>query len=691
MGSSIRPGTTYPLGATLVAGGTNVAVHSAVADRVELCLFDDSGTETRVDLHRDADVWHGLVPDLQAGQAYGFRVHGPYDPSSGTRCNPAKLLLDPYARAISGSVSFGPEVLGFDVDDDSRASDLDSAGHVPRSVVVDPTFDWGGRHQRRPREQSVFYEVHVKGFSELDLSVPAELRGTYAGLAHPASVAYLVDLGITTVELLPVHASVPEAFLVERGLTNYWGYNTIGFFAPNASYSAAVRAGGPAGSEVAEFQAMVRALHDAGLDVVLDVVYNHTAEAGVDGPTLCFRGLDNAAYYRLDRDRARYVDTTGCGNSLDGGSPTFLRLMMDSLRYWVEVMGVDGFRFDLAATLARQNGGFDGASAFFDLVAQDPALSRSILVAEPWDVGQGDSYDVGRFPVEWSEWNGRFRDTVRDFWRSHDGLLRGLASCLTGSADLYAASNRGPTASVNLVTVHDGFTLRDLVSYDAKHNEANGENNRDGTGDNRSWNCGVEGPTTDPDVLALRASQSRAMLATLLLSAGVPLLLGGDELGRSQQGNNNAYCQDNEITWLDRAEGDTELAGFVRRLIAFRAEHPVLRRREYAKDPSAISWYTASGRPMSEGDWADRSAKSFALLLDGSVAPEEDEDGSPLVDSDVAVLVNGWWEPLTFAVPWGGGPWWLDLDTLDPQRPAVTVAGEVVVGPRSMVVLTRMV
>ena len=500
MATMLRPGSRYPLGATLVDGGTNVAVHSSVADRVELCLFDETGAETRFDLHGDADVWHAFVPGMTAGQAYGFRVHGPYDPASGTRCNPAKLLLDPYAKAMTGAVTFGPEVLDHDPADHSRPSCLDSAGSVPRSLVVDPSFDWGDAiRPRRPLEQTVFYEVHVKGFTELDPAVPASLRGTYAGLAHPATIARLVDLGVTTVELLPVHQNVPEAFLAARGLTNYWGYNTIGFLAPHEGYSAAVRAGRP-GGQVAEFQAMVRSLHEAGLEVVLDVVYNHTAEAGPDGPSLCFRGLDNAAYYRLDpQDRARYVDTTGCGNALDAGSSVFLRLMMDSLRYWVGVMGVDGFRFDLAATLARQDGSFDDASAFFDLVDQDPLLSQAYLVAEPWDVGQGDSYDVGRFPARWSEWNGRFRDTVRDFWRSHDGMLGDLAARLTGSADLYSQSHRGPTASVNLVTVHDGFTLRDLVSYDRKHNEDNGEDNRDGTDDNRSWNCGVEGPTTDPD------------------------------------------------------------------------------------------------------------------------------------------------------------------------------------------------
>ncbi len=687
--AAVRPGSPAPLGVSLVPGGANVAVHSSVALRVELCLFDALGAEVRHDLHRDGDSWHARVDGMAVGQQYGFRVHGPFEPAAGMLCNPAKLLLDPYARAITGSVTFGPEVLGYDVSDPAKASPLDSAAHVPRSLVVDPGPNHASAGRpNRPLSESVFYELHVKGFSQRNEAVPPELRGTYAGLGHPASIRHLTELGVTAVELLPVHHNVPEAFLGTRHLTNYWGYNTIGFFAPNAAYSAAVR-NGEAGGQVREFQEMVRSLHDAGIEVLLDVVYNHTAEGGADGPTLSFRGLDNTAYYRVDPDEpGRYVDTTGCGNSLNAGSSTSLRLIMDSLRYWVEVMGVDGFRFDLASTLARQDGGFDDSSAFFDLVAQDPALSGIKLVAEPWDVGQGDSYDVGRFPPGWGEWNGRFRDTVRDFWRSHDGLLGDLAARLTGSPDVFAPGHRGPLASINLVTVHDGFTLLDLVSYDDKHNEANGEDNRDGTNDNRSWNCGVEGPTEDAEVLALRLRQRRAMLTTLILSAGVPLLLGGDEIGRTQLGNNNAYCQDDDITWVDWAGADADLAAFVSRLIALRQAHPVLRRSSYPADPQAVRWFTPQGQPMAAADWSDTTAKAIALLLKGDADPEEDEDGQPLLDSDLALLVNAWWEPIDFAAPWAEGSWRIDLDSFDPSTHGQVVGGSVTVGPRSVVVLS---
>jgi isoamylase len=690
--SPLLPGSSFLLGAVPDQGGTNFAVYSSVAEDVELCVFAPDGSETRHSLPgRDADVWHGYLPGAGPGLAYGFRVSGPYEPDKGLRCNPAKLLLDPYARAISGSVSFGPEVLGNDVEAADLPSRLDSAAHVPRSLVVDPTFSWG--HRKRPRvhlADSVVYELHVKGFTERNPAVPDALRGTYAGLAHPGALSHLLDLGVTAVELLPVHHSVPEAFLVADGRTNYWGYNSVGYFAPHAGYSSEVRAGRPAG-QVAEFQSMVKALHDADLEVWLDVVYNHTAEAGRSGPTMCLRGLDNAAYYRLDpADPSEYVDTTGTGNSLNAGHPTCLRMIMDSLRYWVTEMGVDGFRFDLAATLARQDGGFDEMSAFFDLVAQDPVVSQVKLVAEPWDVGQGDSYDVGRFPPGWSEWNGRFRDTVRDFWRSHDGLAGEVARRITGSADLYAASRRGPHASVNLVTVHDGFTLRDLVSYDTKHNEANGEGNRDGTDDNRSWNCGAEGPTDQPDVLALRDRQSRAMLATLLLSHGVPLLLGGDDLRRSQQGNNNAYSQDNEISWWDWSGTDRDLLEFTRRLVALRRGHPVFRRRRYP-EADALCWFGVSGSPLTPQEWSDPSAKSFALVLDGSVDPDPAEDGTLLTDGDFALLVNAWWEPLDFAVPWAGASTWRVLvDTYDPTRAQDAQADRpVVVSPRSLVVMGR--
>ncbi|MGH3181720.1 MAG: glycogen debranching protein GlgX, partial [Streptosporangiaceae bacterium] len=540
------PGQASPLGAAPRDGGTNFAVASGVAEGAEVCLFGENGAETRVRLPEyDDGVWHGFVPEIGSGQAYGFRVHGPYDAAKGLRCNPAKLLLDPYARAVRGEVAFGPEVFDYEWGNQDAPSSLDSAGHVPLSLITEPGFDWGGDAPlRRDYADTVIYEVHVKGFTMRHPDVPESLRGTYAGLAHEAVLGHLTDLGVTAVELLPVHQYVPDDFLLRRGLTNYWGYNTIGYFAPHSAYSAAVRAGDVIGGQVAEFKNMVRALHRAGLEVILDVVFNHTAEGGEGGPSLCFRGLDNTAYYRLNPGHPdQYYDTTGTGNSLNAGNPVALRLIMDSLRYWLTEMHVDGFRFDLATTLARQDGGFSRVSAFFDLVAQDPVVSQAKLIAEPWDVGQMDSYDLGEFPTLWREWNGRYRDSMRDFWRSQKIGLGEFATRFAGSSDLYGDDRRRPTASVNLITAHDGFTLADLVSYDSKHNEANGESNRDGANDNRSWNSGAEGPTADPDVLALRAQRSRAMLTTLLLSFGVPMLLGGDELGRTQGGNNNAYCQ----------------------------------------------------------------------------------------------------------------------------------------------------
>jgi isoamylase len=695
------PGSPFPLGATPGEGGTNFAVASAVADGMVLCLFDEAGAETQIPLRDyDAGVWHAFVPGVGEGQAYGYRATGPYDPAHGVRCNPAKLLLDPYARAFSGSVTFGPEVLGYAGDDPDTPSAADSAASVPRSLVMaEDAFRWReGTHPRHRFSDTIIYELHVKGFTMRHPGIPPELRGTYAGLGHEAAIAHLLDLGVTAVELLPVHESVPEAFLLQRGLTNYWGYNTIGYFAPHQGYSAAVRAGKP-GGQVDEFRAMVDALHAAGLEVLLDVVFNHTAEAGQFGPTLCYRGLDNRGYYRLDDDDPRlYYDTTGCGNSLNAGDPVTLQLIMDSLRYWMTQMHVDGFRFDLATTLGRQSGGFQQVSAFFDLVAQDPVVSRAKLIAEPWDVGQFDSYDLGRFPPRWREWNGKYRDTMRDFWRSHPVGLGEFATRFCGSSDLYAGSRRRPTASVNLITVHDGFTLRDLVSYDDKHNEANGESNRDGTSDNRSWNCGAEGPTDDPDVLALRERQSRAMLTTLLLSFGVPMLLGGDEMGRTQQGNNNAYCQDNEIAWVDWAQPDTALQDFTRRLVALRKAHPVFRRRRYLSgtEASELRWFTPAGTEMTAADWSDEGARAIGLYLDGSDDPDRAADGTPLLDDDFLVFVNAWWEPLDFVLPVTReqASWRIDVDTYDPAAPgSSTVAPQgagdhVTVGPRSIVVLS---
>jgi glycogen operon protein len=692
MTPKIVPGRPGTLGATPDAGGTNFAVASG-GDEVRLCLFDADEAETQLVLpDRDGDVWHGFVPGVGPGQAYGFRVSGPFDPGRGLRYNPAKLLLDPYARAIAGDVRFGPEVLGHSVENPSAPSPLDSAGHVPRSLVPPLMPPIAVAKPRHPLADTILYEVHVRGFTATHPGVPEELRGTYAGLAHEAALQHLVDLGVTAVELLPVHRSVPEQFLVDRGLTNYWGYNTIGFFAPHAEYSAAARAGQSCG-EITEFRAMVDALHGAGLEVILDVVFNHTAEGGAGGPTLCFRGLYNPAYYRLvPGDASSYFDTTGTGNSLNTDHPTTLRLIMDSLRYWLSQMGVDGFRFDLAATLGREGGAFEAFSAFFDVVAQDPVISEAKLIAEPWDVGQMDSYELGRFPPLWSEWNGRFRDTVRDWWRSQDGRLAEFASRLSGSSDIYGdrAEGRHPSASINFVTVHDGFTLNDLVSYDQKHNEANGENNRDGTDDNRSWNCGMEGPTDDPDVLALRARQERAFLVTLLLSGGVPMVLGGDELGRSQRGNNNAYCQDNEITWFDWSAADDALTRFTTDLLALRRRHPVFRRRRFLTGAAAadLRWFTPSGAAMTPQDWADPLARSIALFIDGTRDPDVAADGTQLIDDDFLVLVNAWWEPLTFSVPDGVArqPWEIVCDSFDPARTG-RAGQQVDVGARSVVVM----
>ncbi len=692
MSHTIFPGRSAPLGATTDAHGTNFAVSSG-GERVTLCLFDAEDTEERLVLpERDGDVWHGFVPGVGPGQLYGLRVSGPYEPARGLRYNPAKLLLDPYARAIEGRVRFGPELLGHATGNPSAPSPLDSAAHMPRGVVLESAPALTAFRPQHPLADTIVYEVHVRGFTAAHPGVPPELRGTYAGLAHDASLEHLIRLGVTAVELLPVHHYVPEEFLMARGLTNYWGYNTLGFFAPHAGYSAAVRAGQP-GGQVEEFRSMVDTLHAAGLEIVLDVVFNHTAEGGPGGPTMCFRGLDNAAYYRLDpNDPGRYVDTTGCGNSVNTGNPVALRMMMDSLRYWFGAMGVDGFRFDLAPTLGRQAGDFDPFSAFFDLVAQDPLISQAKLIAEPWDVGRLDSYDVGRFPPLWSEWNGRFRDTTRDWWRSHDRMLGDFASRLCASADIYGGRGEGrrPSASVNFVTVHDGFTLADLVSYNGKHNEANGEGNRDGTDDNRSWNCGIEGPTTDPDVLALRARQQRAFLATLLLSAGVPMLLGGDEAGRTQRGNNNAYCQDNDVTWFDWSAIDRDLLRFTTDLIELRRRHPVFRRRRFLTGPAAadLRWFTVSGTEMTDQNWTDPVARSVALWIDGSTDPDVDADGTPLLDDDFLFFVNAWWEPLTFTVPADASAhrWDIVCDTFDPAR-AGTASAQLDVGPRSIVAL----
>ena len=698
MSLSVWPGRAFPLGATPGAGGTNFAVASEVAEAVELCVIDEGGggrSEERVALREyDAGVWHGFVPGLGVGTRYGFRVHGPSDAGRGLRCNPAKLLLDPYAKAVHGEFAWDERIFGYTwADGPDSVNRLDSLDAVPLSVVVDPVVGPGDdRPPGTPYADTVLYEIHVKGFTARHPDIPEELRGTYAGLAHPAAVEHLVRLGVTAVELLPVHQSVTSGTLRQKGLSNYWGYDTISFLAPHAAYSAAVRAGN-AGGQVAEFQAMVASLHRAGIEVVLDVVFNHTAEGNEYGPTLCHRGVDNAAYYRLvDGDPRHYFDTTGTGNSLNVANLTCLRMILDSLRYWVIYMHVDGFRFDLAATLGREAGGFASTAAFFDLVDQDPVLSQVKLIAEPWDVGQVDSYDLGRFPAKWSEWNGRYRDTIRDFWRSTDGTLADFARRMSGSADLFGGSRRRPSASVNIITTHDGFTVRDLVSYRTKHNEANGEEGRDGSDDNRSWNCGVEGPSDDPGVLALRQRQQRALLATLLLSLGVPMILGGDEMGRTQHGNNNAYCQDNEISWFDWAGADTELLAWTRELVALRRAHPVLRRRRYLTGARGedVGWFTPSGKPMTDAAWNDPFTRSVAVLIDGSAEPDRDERGMPMLDDDLLFMINGWWEELEFTLP-SAGSWRPVLDTFDgaigpagpPTGPAVRV------GPRSLVLLVR--
>ncbi|MHB1434291.1 MAG: glycogen debranching protein GlgX [Streptosporangiaceae bacterium] len=665
----IWPGKPYPLGAVWDGTGTNFAIFSEVADQVELCLFDDDGAETRIGLSEvDGLVWHCYLPDVGPGQRYGFRVHGPYQPRLGQRCNPAKLLLDPYGKAVDGEVRWDRALYseppggagGSGGTGGHGVNTADSAPFMPRSVVINPYFDWAGDQQlRTPYHETVIYEAHVRGLTLRHPDVPEELRGSYAGLATPAVIEHLQRLGVTAIELMPVHQSVPEPALVQRGLTNYWGYNTIGFFAPQQAYASAA----PPHGQVAEFKSMVRALHQAGIEVILDVVYNHTAEGGADGPTLCFRGIDNAAYYRLaDDDPAAYLDYTGCGNSLNVRHPHTLQLIMDSLRYWIDEMHVDGFRFDLASALARELHDVDRLSAFFDLVQQDPLVSQVKLIAEPWDVGEG-GYQVGRFPPLWTEWNGKYRDTVRDYWRGQPGRLPELASRLAGSSDLYETSARRPVASINFVTCHDGFTLADLVSYDHKHNEANGEQNRDGTDDNRSWNCGAEGPAQDPAIGGLRARQVANFLVTLFFSQGVPMLLAGDELGQTQRGNNNSYCQDNEISWLDWAAAaeHADLIDFVATLTALRREHPIFRRRRFFSgraDGSAdgerdIAWLAPSGAEMTAADWNAEYARSLAVCLNGDAITEPGPRGERIQDADFALLINAHSDPVRFTIPAG--------------------------------------
>ena len=654
----IWPGQAYPLGATFDGSGTNFALFSEVADRVELCLFDADGKETRVELTEvDAYVWHCYLPSVQPGQRYGYRVHGPWEPERGLRCNPNKLLLDPYAKATAGEIDWDQALFSYNFGDEDSRNDDDSAPHMTHGVVINPFFDWeGDRRLNYPYNESVIYEAHVKGLTELHPEVPEEQRGTYAGLAHPAIIEHLTKLGITTLELMPVHQFVQDSTLLEKGLRNYWGYNTLAFFAPHADYSAAARDDQTAlGQQVQEFKSLVKAMHAAGIEVILDVVYNHTAEGNHLGPTLSFKGIDNAAYYRLVEDDQRYyMDYTGTGNSLNVRHPHSLQLIMDSLRYWVTEMHVDGFRFDLASTLAREFYDVDRLSTFFELVQQDPVVSQVKLIAEPWDIGPG-GYQVGGFPPQWTEWNGKYRDTVRDFWRGEPSLGE-FASRLAGSSDLYEHSGRRPVASINFVTAHDGFTLRDLVSYDEKHNEANGEDNNDGESHNRSWNHGVEGPTDDPEILAGRARAQRNFIATLLLSQGVPMLLHGDELGRTQQGNNNTYAQDSEISWVHWDEADRPLVEFTAAVARLRRDHPTFRRKRFftggevrVPDGSAdgeggdrlndIVWLHLDGRPMEDGDWAG-GAQALGMYLNGHGIASVDSRGEPIVDDHFLLYFN---------------------------------------------------
>ncbi|MFG2180072.1 glycogen debranching protein GlgX [Streptomyces sp. L500] len=711
----VWPGQAYPLGATYDGAGTNFAVFSEAAERIELCLLHGDGSETAVELREtDAFVWHAYLPGVMPGQRYGFRAHGPYEPRRGLRCNSAKLLLDPYAKAVSGAVDWGEAVYGYPFGRPEKRNDMDSAPHMMTSVVVNPYFDWGDdRPPRTEYHRTVIYEAHVKGLTMRHPELPEEIRGTYAALAHPAVIGHLRELGVTAIELMPVHQFVQDHRLVDAGLVNYWGYNTIGFFAPHNAYAS----WGDRGQQVLEFKTAVRALHAAGIEVILDVVYNHTAEGNHLGPTLSFRGLDNASYYRLTDDPRYYMDTTGTGNSLLMRSPHVLQLIMDSLRYWVTEMRVDGFRFDLAATLARQFHEVDRLSSFFDLVQQDPVVSQVKLIAEPWDVGEG-GYQVGNFPPLWTEWNGKFRDTVRDLWRGEPATLAEFGSRLTGSSDLYQGDSRRPLASVNFVTCHDGFTLHDLVSYNAKHNEANGEDNRDGESHNRSWNCGAEGPTDDPGVLALRERQMRNFIATLMVSQGVPMLSHGDEFARTQHGNNNAYCQDGEVSWVrwprrpEGAEEDVDeetaralrMLRFTRSLVWLRRDHPVFRRRRFFHgrpvqgthdDLSDIAWFTPEGEEMRDGDWQVAHARSLTVFLNGSAISEPGPRGEPITDDSFLLMFNAHDRPLDFTVPVDhGAQWQVVVDTARPEGvaadgPKVRAGERLTLVDRSLAVLQR--
>jgi isoamylase len=697
----IWPGNPYPLGATYDGSGTNFSVFTEVAERVELCLFADDGSETRLDLPEVTGFcWHGYLPDVGPGDRYGFRVHGPYEPESGVRCNPAKLLIDPYAKAVEGAVEWDEAVFPYRFGDpDGPATATDSAPFVPRSVVVNPWFDWGNdRHPLTPWHRTVVYEAHVKGLTMTHPDLDPALRGTYLGVAAPPIIEHLTDLGVTAIELMPVHQFIHDHTLHQKGLRNYWGYNSIGFFAPHNEYATR----GQRGEQVTEFKSMVKALHAAGIEVILDVVYNHTAEGNHLGPMLSFRGIDNPAYYHLVGDEPQYyMDYTGTGNTMNTRHPHVLQLIMDSLRYWVTEMHVDGFRFDLASALARELHAVDRLSAFFDLIQQDPVVSQVKLIAEPWDVGEG-GYQVGNFPTLWTEWNGKFRDTVRDYWRGENQTLGEFASRFTGSSDLYESTGRRPHASINFVTAHDGFTLRDLVSYNDKHNEANGEGNNDGESHNRSWNCGEEGPTDDPKIRELRARQSRNFLATLFLSQGVPMLLSGDEMGRTQQGNNNVYCQDNELSWVDWTHIDDTMLSFTSQLIELRNRHPVFRRRRWfqgGEEPGPgvndIDWFRPDGTEMTDDDWQKGYAKSIGVFLNGMAISTPGPQGERIVDDSFFVIFNAHHGRLNFAMPgheWGER-WVRVLDTseasVETTRRQWRAGERIRAEARSVVVLRR--
>ncbi len=696
--STVWLGSPAPLGATPDENGTNFAIFSEGATSVDLCLFDRADDPVEREClplpELTGHVWHGYLPGVGAGQVYGYRVHGLYDAEDGLRFNPAKLLVDPYAKALTGEVDWSGPVYGYRLggrDRDLVPDRHDDAACVPRCVVIDPSFDWGDDQLLRiPWHETIIYEVHVKGFTQQHPDIPEEIRGTYSGLGHPTAIAHLLHLGITAVELLPVHTYTDEPFLIEMGLTNYWGYNTLNFFAPSARYASS----GHPGEQVREFKSMVKALHAAGIEVILDVVYNHTAEGNNLGPTLSFKGIDNREYYRLEPDQPRfYMDFTGTGNTLNVRQPQVLQLLMDSLRYWVQEMHVDGFRFDLASALARELYDVERLSSFFDTIHQDPILSRVKLIAEPWDVGEG-GYQVGNFPVLWTEWNGKYRDAVRSFWRGDDRPVTEMGYRLTGSSDLYQGDGRHPYASINFVTAHDGFTLNDLVSYDHKHNQANGENNRDGSDHNISANYGHEGPTDDPEILAVRHRQRRNLLATILLSQGVPMLLGGDELGRTQQGNNNGYCQDNEISWYDwdLTDDDRALVEFTRRLIALRQAQPTLRRRKFfhgrrirGADVKDLTWLQTNGKEMTDAQWHDASLGALGLVLAGDAIDERDPRGQPITGDTLAILLNAEAEPTVFTLPTAGGKqpprrWEILIDTNDSTIVAEGETGRVVDG-----------